>query len=58
MNRKSFLLRLEPELYRKVEQQAKCDRRSITKELEHIIAAYMETLSAPASETDKREEEK
>ncbi|MEK1297286.1 hypothetical protein HCY78_09565 [Limosilactobacillus fermentum] len=40
---KRFTLRIERELFKKVEEQAQIDRRSVGREIEAILAAYFES---------------
>lgn len=40
---KRFTLRIERNLFKMVEEQAKIDRRSIGREIEAILAAYFES---------------
>ena len=51
---KRFTLRIERELFKKVEEQAQIDRRSVGREIEAILAAYFESKNKYLSSPDQR----
>lgn len=56
--RKSFLLRMNPELYREIEGWAQQEMRSVNGQIEFLLRqAVRERLKGKAREKDDREEE-
>lgn len=51
MDEKRFTLRLDSEIFNKIQKLAEANRRSTAKEIENILAIYLEKLEQDSQDT-------